>query len=139
MQNHDGDLSEFFTHDIQSFSPSLSDLGNSICQTKTDLLKYFELTDIIIDLHSFCDCLVLCNVHLLSTTCRQAVHSLLVNKQLEKVRTIDVLLWDMYISNSLKESTQGKRGNGVHRKVSGQTKFPGNCIFSQTKLHIYSR
>ena len=29
---------------------------------------------------------------------------------------------------SLKESTREKRGKGVQRKVSGQTKLPGNWI-----------
>jgi len=36
------------------------------------------------------------------------------------------LLWDIYLPNSLKEFTREKRGKGVQRKVSGQTKLPGN-------------
>ena len=31
-----------------------------------------------------------------------------------------------YIPDSLKESTREKRGKGVHRKVSGETKIPSN-------------
>ena len=34
----------------------------------------------------------------------------------------------MYISDSLKESTREKRGTGIHSKVSGQTKIPGNWM-----------
>ena len=38
------------------------------------------------------------------------------------------MAWDMYISDSLKESTREKIATGVHRKVSGQTKLPGNWM-----------
>jgi len=37
-------------------------------------------------------------------------------------QTEDVV-WDTYVWDSLKESTRGKRGKGVHRKVTGET----NC------------
>ena len=36
------------------------------------------------------------------------------------------IVWDIYIPESLKESTRVKRGKGVHRKVSDQNKLPGN-------------
>lgn len=40
MQSHDEDLVEFFAHEIQSFPPSLSDLGKlHLPNTKSDLLK----------------------------------------------------------------------------------------------------
>ena len=40
MQSRDGNLNEFFAHEIQSFSPSLSDLGKlHLPNTKSDLLK----------------------------------------------------------------------------------------------------
>lgn len=38
------------------------------------------------------------------------------------------LVWDIYLPNSLKESTREKRGKGVRRKVSDQAKFPGNWV-----------
>ena len=38
------------------------------------------------------------------------------------------IVWDTYIADSLKESTHEKRGKGVRRKVSGETKLPGNWI-----------
>lgn len=44
---------------------------------------------------------------------------------LEDTQRLDIE-WDTYISYSLKESTRQKRGQGVRRKVSGQTKLPGN-------------
>ena len=35
-------------------------------------------------------------------------------------------MWDTYSADSLKESTREKRGQGVRRKVAGQTKLPSN-------------
>ena len=67
MQNHDGDLSEFFAHEIQSFQPYLLDLGKlQLPNTKSNV---FELPDTF-DPPSACDCLVLDGaviVHLLPT------------------------------------------------------------------------
>ena len=48
-----------------------------------------------------------------------------MNKQLEGVRKMDIV-WDTYISDSLKESTREKRGKGISMKESGTTKLPGN-------------
>ena len=43
MQSCDGDLQEFFTHEIQSFPPSLSNLGKFYLRnTTSDLLKCLE-------------------------------------------------------------------------------------------------
>lgn len=40
MQSRDGDLNEFFFHEVQAFPPSLSDLGSLYLPgTKSDLLK----------------------------------------------------------------------------------------------------
>ena len=50
-----------------------------------------------------------------------------LEKQLQNATRLDVV-WDTYISDSLKESTREKRGKGVRRKVSGQTKLPGNWM-----------
>ena len=38
------------------------------------------------------------------------------------------IVWDTYIPDSLKESTREKRGKGVRRKVSGQTKLPSKWM-----------
>ena len=50
-----------------------------------------------------------------------------VNKQLQHSTRVDIV-WDVYVPDSLKESTREKRGKDVRRKVSGQTKLPGNWI-----------
>ena len=50
-----------------------------------------------------------------------------VKKQLERATRVDVV-WDTYVPDSLKESTREKRGKGIRRKVSGQTKLPGKWM-----------
>ena len=36
------------------------------------------------------------------------------------------IIWDQYVSGSLKDSTREKRGRGIRRKVQAQTKIPSN-------------
>ena len=50
-----------------------------------------------------------------------------INKQLQHSTRVDIM-WDAYVPDSLKKSTRKKRGKGIWRKVSGQTKLPGNWI-----------
>ena len=38
------------------------------------------------------------------------------------------VVWDTYSSQSIKESTREKRGKGIRRKVSGETKLPRNWM-----------
>ncbi len=71
MQNRDGDLKEFFSHEIQSFPPSLSDFGKlHLPNTKSELLKCIELSTQPEPLSSY-DCIILDGavlVHCLPTT-----------------------------------------------------------------------
>ena len=48
-----------------------------------------------------------------------------LERQLRDTKRVDVV-WDEYRPDSLKEGTREKRGKGVRRKVSGDTKLPGN-------------
>ena len=48
-----------------------------------------------------------------------------VLSQLQHSPRVDIV-WDTYSADSLKESTREKRGQGVRRKVAGQTKLPSN-------------
>ena len=59
MQNRDRDMKEFFAHEIQSFSPSLLDLGKlHLPNTKSGILKYLD-QDEQPEPPSLCDCIVL--------------------------------------------------------------------------------
>ena len=137
MQSRDGDLNEFFAHEIQSFPPSLSDLGKlHLPNTKSDLLKCLDQPGLP-DPPSTYDCIVLDGavvVHFLSTkevsTFNEYADKVFVpyiNKQLQSCMRVDIV-WDTYIPDSLKESTREKRGKGIRRKVSGETKIPSNWI-----------
>jgi hypothetical protein len=50
-----------------------------------------------------------------------------LDNQLKGATRLDVV-WDTYISDSLKESTREKRGKGLRRKVESQTKLPGKWM-----------
>ena len=44
-QQRQGDLAEFFSHENQSYPPSMSDYGRLYTGTKSELLKVFEIVD----------------------------------------------------------------------------------------------
>ena len=137
MQSRDGDLEEFFAHEIQSFPPSLSDLGKlHLPNTKSDLLKCLE-QPVLPNQSSNYDCIVLDGaviVHFLPTKAVSTFNEYAdkvfipyINSQLQHSTKIDIV-WYAYVPDSLKESTREKRGKGIRRKVSGQTKLPSNWI-----------
>ena len=137
MQSRDSDLKEFFAHEIQSFPPSLSDFGKlHLPSTKSELLKCIEPLEQS-EPPKICDCKVLDGaviVHCLPTagivTFNEYAARIFIphlEKQLQDTTRLDVV-WDTYIPGSLKEATREKRGKGVRRKVSGQTKMPSNWM-----------
>lgn len=135
MQSRDGDLDEFFCHEVQAFPPSLSDFGNLYLPgTKSELLKCLvqqEHSDPPMRYHSrVFDGAVI--VHSLPTNIASTfdgyadlVFIPYVLSQLQHSIRVDIV-WDAYTPESLKESTREKRGVGVRRKVAGKTKLPAN-------------
>jgi len=71
MQSRSSDLDEFFSHEVQSYPPSLSDFGKlHLPSNKSDPLKCLEITDTA-DRPQIYDCKVLDGaaiVHSLSTS-----------------------------------------------------------------------
>ena len=137
MQSRDGDLKEFFAHEIQSFPPSLSDFGKlHLPTTKSDILKCLEEPEQPEPPLTY-DCIVLDGaviVHLLPTaevsTFSEYADKVFIPyliKQLDHSTRIDIV-WDTYLPDSLKESTREKRGKGVRRKVSSHAKLPSNWM-----------
>ena len=137
MQSRDGNLNEFFAHEIQAFPPSLSDFGSlRLTNAKSELLQCLEQPDQIGSPSTY-DCKIFDGavlVHFLPTTTvntfdeyADKIFISYLKKQRQEPRRLNVV-WDTYIANSLKESTQLKRGQGCCRKVSGQTKLPKNWI-----------
>lgn len=133
-QSRDGDLDEFFAHEIQSFPPSLSDFGKlHLPSKKSDLLEQLCRTDETEHPPAF-DCKVLdgaVTAHSLPTSAVSTFNEYAdkvflpyLERQLQTSSRIDVV-WDKYVSDSLKECTREKRGKGNRRKVSGGAKIPG--------------
>ena len=123
---------EFFSHEVQSFPPARSDFGNRrLPSAKSDPLKCLLPTGHDhIDPPAQFDCKVLDGaviVHCLSKAEAEKVFIPLLLQQLNQSKRVDVV-WDTYILDSLKEPTTEKRGQGVRRKVAGQTKLPKNWM-----------
>jgi len=128
-------LKDFFSHELQSFPPSLSDLGRLyLTGTKSELLKCLEEPGQPEPPINF-DCKVLDGaviVHCLPTNAvstfdeySSKVFFPYVSKQLDSSKRVDIV-WDTYLPGSLKDSTREKRGKGIRRKVSGPAKLPTN-------------
>ena len=138
MQSRDGDLEEFFSHEVQSFPPSLSEYGNLRLPTaKSELLKCLPNAAEQLNPPTHFDCRILDGaviVHSLPTTgvvtFDDYADKIFIPHLLSQLRysnRVDVV-WDTYVSGSLKESTREKRGTGVRRKVSSQAKLPANWM-----------
>ena len=105
--------------------------------SKSELLKCFQSPSIQPESPACYDCRIMdgaATVHFLPTTGVATLNDYAENlfipylqMQLQSATRIDIV-WDTYLSDSLKESTQEKRGKGVRSKVSGQMKLPGRCI-----------
>ena len=135
MQSREGDLEEFFSHEVQSFPPSLSEFSKLYLPgTKSELMKCLEPLHESTPPETF-SCKVLDGaviVHCLSiagiTTFKEYAEKAFIphlQSHLQGTERLDVV-WDTYRPESLKESTRQKRGKGVRRKVSGETKLPRN-------------
>ena len=139
LQSRDGDMREFFSHEVQSFPPALSEFGNiRLPSAKSDLLKCLQPNGYNhVELPTQFDCKVLDGaviVYSLPTvealTFDEYAEKVFIphlQQQLHQCKRVDVV-WDSYVSNSLKDATREKRGQGIRRKVAGQTKLPKNWM-----------
>ena len=135
MKTRDHDLHQLFEYEVQSYPPSLSNLGEvHLPSAKSDLLACLEQSDNLHPPHSY-DCQILDGaavVHFLwpvgnATFGDYADTTFIpyINQQLNHAKRVDVV-WDAYHPDSLKAVTRQKRGEGVRRKVSEQVKLPQN-------------
>ena len=136
---------------MQSYPPSLSDFGKlHLSGANSDLLNFLE-QPVLPEPPTSYDCRVLDGaaiVHCLPTAgvssfadYAQTVFIPYLEQQFQSTNRIDIV-WNRYVSGSLKESTREKRGDGVRRKVSSQAKLPGNWMdflhVSQNKEELFS-
>ena len=118
---------------IIPFRPSLANGGNLHLGKKSDLLTVL-VQDTHDDPPEFVDVKLLNGaavVHLLPVTAAKTFDEYAdqifvpyIVKHLESCKRLDIV-WDSYISSSVKESTRERRGKGIRRKVAGKTKLPG--------------
>ncbi len=123
----------FFSYENHSFPPSLSEYGELRSSKKSDLLALLGHNNCADPPNSF-DTIVLDGgalVHLLTTvnitTFDQYADDVVIPhilKQLERSTRVDIV-WDTYITDSLKQSTRDRRGKGTRKKVAGKNKVPG--------------
>ena len=136
-QNRDGDLDEFFRHENQGCPPSLSDQGNlRLPKKKSELTECLQaltvpqsqmprnLNLVIIDGAAVVN---MVKPGTERTFSEYAADSFIpyIRAQLSHVTRLDIV-WDEYLKNSLKATTQGKRGTGVRQRVAPDTKLPRN-------------
>ena len=125
MQSREGYLEEFFSHEVQSFPPSLSEFGKLyLLGTKSELMKCLEPLHESTPPETF-SCKVLDGsviVHCLSiagnTPFNEYAEKTFIphlQSQLQGTERLDVV-WDTYRPASLKESTRQKRGKGGPQK-----------------------
>ena len=134
LQTRDGDMDDFFAHEVQSYPPSISDDGNICLPTaKSELLKCLPKPSDEPNPPNNFDCIVLdaaVLVHSLSTTgavtfddYADKIFIRHILSRLQHSTRVDIV-WDEYLPDSLKESTREKRGSGVRRKVGFHAKLP---------------
>ena len=136
MHNRGCDLRDFFADEVHPFPPSISEYGIlRLPSAKSDLLKCLPKHAVEASPpNDLFDCKILDGaviVHSLQPTSAITfedyanifIPHILYHLQLSK--RVDIV-WDSYISGSLKECTKEKRGSGVRRNVSSHVKIPSN-------------
>lgn len=151
MQNRQSDLLEFFSHEVQSFPPSLSDFGKlHLPGSKSDLLKCLKESHESV-VPPTCDCRVMDGAVIVHSLPRAGIQTFddycdkvfipFLQNQLLTANRVDIV-WDTYVPESLKESARERRGKGLRRKVTGQAKVPGNWMDflrdSQNKNELFA-
>ena len=136
-QVRDTDMDDFFSHENQSYPPSLSDYGAMRCGTKSDLLVCIDDLvpnhDTVIPREA--QMVILDGAAIINMIKPGTAESFndYIMKIMEYIRgqfTGDVvrvdMVFDVYKKGSLKASTRQKRGKGVRRRVEGKHKVPSN-------------
>ena len=134
-QLRDGDPDVFFSHENQLHPPFLSDHGKIWACKKSDLFNCLKPTEES-NKKDF-DCKIFDGAALIHMLKPNAVKSFqeyaeevfvkFIQWQLQSLKRTDIV-WDQYLANSIKGSAREKRGVGVRRKVSAQSKIPSNWL-----------
>ena len=134
-QLREGNPEVFFSHENQAFPPTISNSGRlRLTSSKSKLLTCLD-TSGQQDAPAQVDCKIFDGaaiVHGLPVTtastfddyARKIFEPFLI-RELQGTKRLD-LVWDRYLTSSIKDSTRQKRGSGVRRKVAPQTRMPSN-------------
>ena len=124
-----------FSHENQLHPPSLSDHGKIRACKKSVLIKCLKLIEES-NKKDF-DCKIFDGAaltHMLKPNAAKSsqeyadeVFVKFIQQQLQSLKRIDII-WDRYLANSIKGSAREKRGAGVRRKVSSQSKISSNLL-----------
>ncbi|KAL8559114.1 hypothetical protein ACOMHN_046162 [Nucella lapillus] len=134
-QTRDGNLEEFFRHEIQACPPALSDGGSLCTGTKSDLLTCLEEVSDAKTETPVTTCIVLDGAAIIqmlkpaaSKTFEEYAQQIVIPYMSTKLQTVSRLdlVWDTYLADSLKGSTRAKRGQGVRIRVVAAAAIPGN-------------
>ena len=136
-QSRSGNLTEFFAHENHACPPSLSNMGNLRHGKKSDLVPCLQTTKpdkVVPDSDPVAEAEVLDGAALLHmlppkdvktnfNECAKCIFMPYIRQRLHMVRRLDVV-WDRYVKDSLKQSTQESRGTGQRRRVLATTPLP---------------
>jgi hypothetical protein len=115
-----------FQHEKHPYPPSLSDRGKLRLGKKSDLLRvlthYIQHSLLIHSMSKYSTVLLWCTSYLPRTSSHLTNMTV---KHLERSTRVDVV-WETYITSSIKESTREKQGKCIRQKVAGQIKLPWN-------------
>ena len=132
----DGNLDEFFSHENQTFPPSLSKDGMLHTGYKSDLLcSLDDIQDtsqdkpsvkcIAIDGTAVANILAPVNCINFKDYSKKVSPPFILQQFQSGCRRVDIV-WDVYLENSLKESARIKGGQGVRRRVLQDSTIPSN-------------
>ena len=133
-QVREGNLAEFFQHENKSCPPALSKNQEMRSGNKADLIPCLEsvappstekpaVNSIILDGTAIINMLKPMKAKTFEEYAND-VYLPFIKRQLRDASRVDVV-WDVYISNSLKASTRTKRWKGIRRRVQPDSRIPG--------------
>ena len=142
-QTCDGNLDKFFRHEYRACPPSLSTAGKLHLATKSDILVCLEglaeaqsvapiATNLVIDGAALVQMLKPGAAKTFEDYAHQVVIPYILS-QLNTVSRLD-LVWDSYVTDSLKSTARAKRGKGVRWRFIASAPIPGAfCVLTSTR------
>ena len=134
-QTRDGDLDNFFKHKNHAYPPSLLQLGKLRFGTKAVLTYCLETLCTSKGEAPVIDVIILDGAAIINMLkpvgaktfqdYAMLVFLPYIKAQLARITRV-VIVWDVYIPDSLKSTARENRGKGVRRRVAAANSIPGN-------------